>query len=153
MSNATTFFTGNLILNLSIFSWALAQVLKFLVLLIIHRKLDWSYIWTSGGMPSSHSSFVCTCATAMGCMYGWSSPLFTIATVLAVVVMYDAANVRKATGEQAKILNYIMAHWKDMKPEFFGEELKELMGHTKFQVVMGGVLGIVVGLVGVNLFA
>lgn len=153
MSNVTTFLTGNLVLNLCIFSWAFAQFLKFVVVLIVHRKLDWSYIWTSGGMPSSHSSFVCTCATSMGCLYGWNSPLFTLSTVLAVVVMYDASHVRKATGEQAKILNYIMAHWKEIKPEFFGQELKELMGHTPFQVFMGGILGIAVGLVGTFLFS
>ena len=72
MRNVVDFFTGNLILNLSIFSWALAQVLKFVVVLISKRKFDWRYIWSSGGMPSSHSSFVCTCASSVGYMYGWS---------------------------------------------------------------------------------
>ena len=67
---------------------------------------------------------------------------------LAIVVMYDAANVRKAAGEQAKILNYIMDHWTEMKPALFGKELKELLGHTPFQVLMGGVLGVAVGLFG-----
>ena len=153
MGNLASFLTSNLILDLCIFSWALAQVLKFIVVLISKRKLDWRYIWTSGGMPSSHSSFVCTCASSVGYLYGWSSPLFAIAAVVAIVVMYDAAHVRKAAGEQAKILNYIMAHWKEMKPEFFGKELKELLGHTPFQVLMGALLGIVVGLGGAALFA
>ena len=85
-------------------------------------------------------------------MYGWSSPLFAIAAVVAIVVMYDASHVRKAAGEQAKILNYIMAHWKEMKPEFFGKELKELLGHTPFQVLMGALLGIAVGLGGAAIF-
>ena len=84
----------------------------------------------------------------MGYLYGWTSPFFTISAVVAIVVMYDAANVRKAAGEQAKILNYIMDHWADMKPAIFGKELKELLGHTPFQVLMGGLLGIVVGLAG-----
>ena len=153
MGNLASFLTSNLILDLCIFSWALAQVLKFIVVLISKRKLDWRYIWTSGGMPSSHSSFVCTCASSVGYLYGWSSPLFAIAAVVAIVVMYDAAHVRKAAGEQAKILNYIMAHWKEMKPEFFGKELKELLGHTPFQVLMGALLGIVVGLGGAALLA
>lgn len=153
MGNVVSFLTSNLILDLCIFSWALAQVLKFIVVLISKRKLDWRYIWTSGGMPSSHSSFVCTCASSVGYLYGWSSPMFAIAAVVAIVVMYDAAHVRKAAGEQAKILNYIMAHWKEMKPEFFGKELKELLGHTPFQVLMGALLGIVVGLGGAALFA
>ena len=153
MKNVVNFFTGNLILNLSIFSWALAQVLKFFVVLINKRKVDWRYIWSSGGMPSSHSSFVCACASSVGYMYGWSSPLFAISAVLAAVVMYDATHVRKAAGEQAKILNYIMTHWKDMRPEFVGRELKELLGHTPFQVLMGAILGIAVGLVGAAVFS
>lgn len=153
MDNVVNFFTGNLIINLCFLSWAAAQILKFIVLLISERRLDISYIWTSGGMPSSHSSFVCTCASAMGYIYGWTSAAFTISTVLAVVVMYDASHVRKAAGEQAKILNYMMEHWKEMKPEFVRKELKELLGHTPFQVLMGGLLGVAIGLVGAMLFA
>ena len=132
--------------NLS--TWAIAQVLKFVITLISQGKLDWRHILSSGGMPSSHSAFVCACAAAMGYMYGWASPVFTISAVVAIVVMYDAANVRKAAGEQAKILNYIMEHWTEMKPAIFGKELKEFLGHTPFQVLMGGLLGISVGLLG-----
>ena len=137
MSNVVDFLTGNLILNLSILAWAIAQVLKFVITLISQGKLDWRHILSSGGMPSSHSAFVCACAAAMG-----------ISAVVAIVVMYDAANVRKAAGEQAKILNYIMEHWTEMKPAIFGKELKEFLGHTPFQVLMGGLLGISVGLLG-----
>ena len=148
MRNVVDFFTGNLILNLSILAWALAQILKFVVTLVTKRKLDFRHILSSGGMPSSHSAFVCACASSMGYIYGWASPVFTISAVVAIVVMYDAANVRKAAGEQAKILNYIMDHWTEMKPALFGKELKELLGHTPIQVFMGGVLGIAVGLIG-----
>ena len=105
MRNVVDTFTGNLILNLSILAWAMAQSIKFIITLITKRKLDWRHILSSGGMPSSHSAFVCACATAMGYMYGWASPVFTISAVVAIVVMYDAANVRKAAGEQAKILD------------------------------------------------
>lgn len=148
MKNMVDFLTGNLILNLAILAWALAQVIKFLIVLITKRRLDWRHILSSGGMPSSHSAFVCACAAAMGQMYGLASPVFTVAAVIALVVMYDAANVRKAAGEQAKILNYIMEHWTEMKPALFGKELKELLGHTPFQVLMGGLLGILVGFLG-----
>ena len=136
MSNVVDFLTGNLILNLSILAWAIAQVLKFVITLISQGKLDWRHILSSGGMPSSHSAFVCACAAAMGYMYGWASPVFTISAVVAIVVMYDAANVRKAE------------HWTEMKPAIFGKELKEFLGHTPFQVLMGGLLGISVGLLG-----
>ena len=138
----------NVVLCLSVAAWAIAQIIKFVIVLITKHKLDWRHILSSGGMPSSHSAFVCACAAAMGYLYGWTSPFFTISAVVAIVVMYDAANVRKAAGEQAKILNYIMDHWGDMKPAIFGKELKDLLAHTPFQVLMGGLLGIVVGLAG-----
>ena len=153
MKNAVNFLTGNLVLNLSILAWALAQIIKFVVTLVTKRKLDWRHILSSGGMPSSHSAFVCACAAAMGYMYGWASPTFTVAAVVAIVVMYDASNVRRAAGEQAKILNYIMDHWTEMKPALFGKELKEFLGHTPFQVFMGGLLGVAVGLAGAWLWA
>lgn len=146
--NAANYHLGNLILILAALSWAVAQGLKVVIQLLTKKRLDWRRIWGSGGMPSSHSAFVCACAASTGMLYGFSSPLFAIAAVIAIVVMYDAANVRKAAGEQAKILNYIMDHWTEMKPALFGKELKELLGHTPFQVLMGGVLGVAVGLFG-----
>ena len=145
--------TGNPVIDCALLAWLLAQVIKVILDLILTRKFDWHRFVSSGGMPSSHSAFVCACAAAMGYMYGWTSPVFTISAVVAIVVMYDAANVRKAAGEQAKILNYIMDHWTEMKPALFGKELKELLGHTPFQVLMGGLLGIAVGLVGAWLYS
>lgn len=115
--------------------------------------MDFHYLISSGGMPSSHSSVVCTCTTAVGCIEGTSSTLFAVTAVFAAIVMYDAANVRKAAGEQAKILNYIMAHRKEMRPEFWSKELKELLGHTPVQVLAGAVLGIAIGLFGTMLCA
>lgn len=150
--NLLNYHMGNLILILAGLAWALAQVLKVVVVLTTKKKLDWHFIMASGGMPSSHSAFVCACAAATGMLYGFSSPLFAIAAVIAIVVMYDAANVRKAAGEQAKILNYMMDHWKEMKPELFGKELKELLGHSPLQVIMGALLGIAIGLIGVMVF-
>lgn len=150
--NLPNYHMGNLILILAGIAWALAQVLKVVVVLLTKKKLDWRFVMASGGMPSSHSAFVCACAAATGSLYGFSSPIFAIAAVLAIVVMYDAANVRKAAGEQAKILNYMMDHWKEMKPDLFGKELKELLGHSPLQVIIGALLGVAVGLVGVIIF-
>ena len=146
--NLPNYHMGNLILVLSAIAWASAQVLKVVVVLITRRRLDWRYIWASGWMPSSHSAFVCACASTTGMLYGWSSPLFAIAAVVAIVVMYDASNVRRAAGEQAKILNYMMDHWMEMKPALFSKELKELLGHTPIQVLAGGLLGTGIGLLG-----
>lgn len=146
--NTSDLLTGNLILNLAILAWAVAQALKVAVVLVQRHKLDWRFILSGGGMPSSHSAFVCACAASTGNLYGWSTPLFAVAVVLAVVVMYDAANVRRAAGQQARILNYIMDHWNEMPPELLGQKLKELLGHTPLQVFFGALLGIAIGLAG-----
>ena len=146
MKNVVDFLTGNLILNLAILAWAAAQLLKLVVTLITDRRWDWKHILSSGGMPSSHSACVCACASSIAYLYGWGSPLFALAAVLAAVVMYDAFNVRRETGEQARILNYIMENWPQMKPEeIFDKALKELIGHTPLQVFMGALLGIAMG--------
>ncbi len=138
----------NKILLISVTAWAIAQVLKLLISVAVYRKFNINYLITSGGMPSSHSALVCACATAAAFEAGLSSPVFAVAAVLAFIVMYDAANVRRETGEQAKVLNYIMRNWNEVRPEEFEDELKELIGHTPFQVAMGSVLGIAVGIVG-----
>ncbi len=136
------------ILIMAVVAWALAQVLKLLISMAVYRKFDIKYLTTGGGMPSSHSALVCACAVGTAFEAGIDSPIFAVAAVMAFIVMYDAANVRRETGEQAKVLNYIMKNWAEMKPEMFGEELKELIGHTPLQVAMGAVLGICVGLAG-----
>ena len=150
MDNLPNHSLGNLILALSVMAWAIAQILKVVVVLVRKHRLDFRNILSSGGMPSS--AFVCACAAATGNLYGWSSALFAVAAVVAIVVMYDASHVRKAAGEQAKILNYMMEHWTEMKPELFGKELKELLGHTPIQVFAGAVLGVAVGFLGSWLF-
>lgn len=144
--NYVNFLTSNKILNLAILAWLAAQVIKVPVSLFVNKKLNFHMILSSGGMPSSHSSFVVACATSVGKLYGIASPLFAVSVVLAVVVMYDASNVRRAAGEQAKILNYMMDHWNEMKPEMFSKELKELLGHTPVQVFAGAILGLGIGL-------
>lgn len=140
--------SGNLILSLSIIAWAVAQILKVIVVFVRCGKLDWHLILSGGGMPSSHSAFVCACASCTGHTCGWSSPMFALAASFAFIVMYDAANVRHAAGEQAKILNYIMENWSELRPEFFVKNLKELLGHTPLQVFFGALLGLAIGLGG-----
>lgn len=142
----------NQVLVLSVISWAAAQMLKFLIAAALNRRFSIKYLITGGGMPSSHSSFVCTCATCTAFLCGTESVTFAIAVILALIVMYDAANVRKETGEQAKILNYMMENWENTKPELFAAELKELIGHTWLQVFAGAVLGIAIGVLGCALW-
>ena len=146
-------FMGNLILSLSILAWAVAQVSKFFVNLATSGERDWHYLLTGGGMPSSHSATVCACASSVAYFHGFGSTYFALAAVLAVVVMYDAFNVRRETGKQARVLNYIMKNWPQMKPEeIIDKALKELVGHTPLQVFMGALLGVAVGWGGSWLF-
>lgn len=144
--------SGNLILNLAVLAWAVAQLIKIFVTRVVDGYWNWEHILSSGGMPSSHSAAVCACAASTGYLYGLSSPIFAVATVMSVVVMYDAANVRRETGKQAVILNYMMEHWTEGKPVEFDKALKELVGHTPVQVLMGALLGIGIGCGGAWLF-
>ena len=147
MDNLPNFHLGNLILFLSVVAWAVAQILKVVVVLVQKHRLDFRNILSSGGMPSSHSAFVCACAAATGNLYGWSSALFAIAAVLAIVVMYDAMGVRRETGKQAKLLNMIMEQdFFKFDNELFQKRLKEFVGHTPLQVAAGAVLGIVLAI-------
>lgn len=152
MRNVVIFLTGNLILDLAITAWAVAQIMKFFVILVTEHKVDWPMMLASGGMPSSHSSTVCACAASVAYLYGFQSPLFAIAAVLAIVVMYDASHVRRQAGDQAKVLNHIMESWPEMKPEQFDRKLKELLGHTPLQVFVGALLGVAIGWGGAYLF-
>ena len=125
---------SNEILWVSIFACFFAQFLK---IFSGEKGIDISRIIVSGGMPSSHSSFVSCMSTMIGLKYGFSSDLFAVAVVVSLIIMYDASGVRQAVGKQATILNQLIKQ----------EKLKELMGHTPKQVFFGGLLGIIIGLI------
>ena len=145
----TGFLTGNLTLDLAIFAWFVAQVLKTIINFILNRNLDLKRLVGSGDMPSSHSAFICAATMSIGQVCGWRDPLFSLSAAIALVVMYDACNVRRAAGEQAKVLNYVMEHWKEMPAELKGKKrLNENLGHTLPQVIMGALLGTIIGLAG-----
>lgn len=133
----------NHILVVSVIASFLSQAIKVIVDVIINRKFNFRILVSTGGMPSAHSALVGALATGIGQVIGWSSPEFAIAALFAVIVMYDAAGVRQAAGKQARILNQIMDEF--LSHEDFNEErLKELLGHTPFQVFVGLALGITV---------
>ena len=135
----------NRILWVAIVSWFIAQLLKVIITLLQEHRLDWSKLWASGGMPSSHSAFVMSLAISAGQVWGYDSTYFAIAAVVSFVVMYDAANVRLEAGKQAAVINQIIEVLEnpDLNPE---ERLKEILGHTPLQVVAGGVLGFVIAI-------
>jgi hypothetical protein len=135
----------NRVLVAAFLAWALAQISKIFYELILQRKLILSRLVSAGGMPSSHSALVTGLATATGREIGVTSPIFAIAVVLASIVMYDAAGVRRAVSIQARILNQMIEEAFQGSP-MAEKRLRELIGHTPVQVLVGALLGIAVGL-------
>lgn len=134
---------NNKIIFVSIIAWAAAQIIKIILDLAATGKVDWELMFSSGGMPSSHSAFVCSLATSMGLNEGFNSSLFAITFVLAIVVMYDAAGVRRQAGSHAVIINRLI----DSLNIKIDEKLKELLGHTPVQVGAGAILGIAIAFI------
>ncbi|MBN2557648.1 MAG: divergent PAP2 family protein [Clostridia bacterium] len=138
------FFFKYQYLTIPFLAWVVAQGLKFLIDLIIRKEIDWTRLLGSGGMPSSHAAFVISLATVIGIGEGFGSAIFGVTFAFAMIVMYDAAGVRRAAGKQARVLNRMFHH---SKGEFhFEEELKELIGHTPVEVIAGGVLGLAIAI-------
>ncbi|MEM9274790.1 MAG: divergent PAP2 family protein [Cyanobacteria bacterium P01_F01_bin.143] len=136
----------NQILVVALLACFTAQGLKVIIELIKDRSLNFRYLVSTGGMPSAHSALVGALAAGIGQTMGWSSPDFAIACLFAIIVMYDAAGVRQAAGKQAKILNQITDELFQEKHNLNEEKLKELLGHTPFQVVVGLALGIAISM-------
>ena len=128
------------------FAWMTAQFTKMLCSFVKTRRLDFSYIVSTGGMPSAHSALVAGLATSVGVAVGFVSPYFSIALGFALIVMFDASTVRRAAGLQARLLNEIVDEL--FKEHHLSErKLKELLGHTRFEVFMGMIVGILVAII------
>jgi uncharacterized protein len=124
-------------------SWVIAQALKVIVGFFIQKKVDFRWFVGTGGMPSSHTAGASCLATAIGLSYGFDSVHFALAASFAIVVMFDAQGVRRATGRQARILNKIMddIYWQGKIQE---GRLREFIGHTPIEVIAGFVLGVII---------
>ena len=144
MEQLKDFFTNYLLLC-AFFSWLLAQILKIFTGVFSETKLNLKkLLFSSGGMPSSHSAAVVSLCTASILKFGAASSEFAISLIFALIVMIDASGVRYETGEQAKIINKITKELFSGRPEDINTGLKELVGHTPFQVIMGALLGLIV---------
>ena len=136
-------------LSISLTGWLVAQVLKTLINGFLLGKFSLERMWGSGGMPSSHSATVCSLVVAAARLYGPDSAIFALAFIMAIIVMYDAMGVRRETGEQAKILNRMLTDWMEAESAnspFLGDKkLKEMVGHTPFEVLGGAIVGVAVG--------
>ena len=138
---------NNYALVCSLMGWLIASVAKIVIILIREKRLDFRRIYGSGGMPSSHSATVSSLATAVAKTDGIYSTNFAIAFMFAFIVMYDASGVRRAAGEQARILNQLVNNLSENTPVYLKKKLKELIGHTPLEVIVGGLLGILIGLI------
>ena len=140
------FLFANKFLYIPIIVWACIQTFKVIVDCIVNKKFNFKRLMGAGGMPSSHSAVVTTLATLIGKEYGFESGIFAISVIFAIIVMYDAAGVRRAAGKQASLLNQII-ETSNLSPGMVSEKLVEVLGHTPIQVFVGAVIGIVVGLI------
>lgn len=144
---------ANRIFLAGLLGWTVAQVSKTIIHLIINKKFEIERMVGGGGMPSSHSATVCAVATAVGMVSGAASVEFALSLCFASIVMYDAMNVRMETGRQGKVLNDMLEVFRNMGKDISPEErLKELVGHTPFQVLIGAVTGIIVAVLVVKFF-
>lgn len=136
---------GNRILDVVFIAWFIAQFYKVLVSIIAERRITLKRIFETGGMPSSHSSTMTALVTSIGLVYGTNNVEFAIAFVLAGIVMYDAAGIRRAAGKHAGLLNKLLERINvKIGEKIYDGKLKELLGHTPFEVFIGGIVGIIV---------
>lgn len=137
---------NNKIIQTAALSWLVAQIIKIIIDCIKNKTINPTLIVSSGGMPSSHSSFVTSLACATGFTEGFGSTLFAITFAFAMVVMYDASGVRRAAGKQAEVLNIFIANFEKHGIKI-DSKLKELLGHSPVEVFAGAILGIVISVI------
>jgi hypothetical protein len=145
MSSFFTSLMQNKVLWITFAAWFLAQTLKVLFGVIREKRFDFRWFIGTGGLPSSHAAGATALATTCGLNIGFDSPIFALACVFAIVTMFDAQGVRRSTGRQAEILNKIMddIYWRGKIEE---NRLKELIGHTPIEVIIGAIIGFFVAL-------
>lgn len=139
-------FFSNRIFLITLLSWATAQTIKVVLGVIREKRFNFKWFVGTGGMPSSHSAGVAALATSIGITCGFGTPIFAFSLVFAIITMFDAQGVRRATGRQAEALNKIFEDIYFKKP-IKEERLLELIGHTPVEVITGTLLGILLAVV------
>ena len=145
MTPALIEFTRNYVVHSAALGWIFAQIIKVILGIIREKRFNFKWFVGTGGMPSAHASGVTALASSVGLYAGFDTPLFAIALLFAIVVLFDAQGVRRASGKQAEILNKILddIYWKKKIQE---DRLKELLGHTPIEVLTGVALGVFISL-------
>ena len=138
------------IVNNKLLFWSLiacftAQLLKIIFNLILKRELKFGIIFETGGMPSSHSALISGVTSGLGLDLGFNSPIFALSVCISLIVMYDASGIRRSAGIQATQINKISEEFKDIS--FI--KLKESLGHTKSEVIVGAIIGPLIVLPGI----
>lgn len=124
-------------------AWALAQIIKIPLYYLQSRKWNWALLFTTGGMPSSHSALMTATTLAIGLYYGFDSPVFALGVVVTMIVTYDAAGVRQQAGIHARRINLIVAELLKGHP-INERDLREVLGHTPLEVAGGILLGLAI---------
>ncbi|KAJ7957599.1 Acid phosphatase/vanadium-dependent haloperoxidase-related protein [Quillaja saponaria] len=146
-SSSSAIFTNYPLIS-AVVAFAIAQFIKFFTTWYKEKRWDLKQLVGSGGMPSSHSATVTALAASIGFQEGLGGPLFATALILACIVMYDATGVRLQAGRQAEVLNQIVYELPAEHPLAESRPLRELLGHTPLQVIVGGLLGIITAAMG-----
>lgn len=133
--------TGNAVLVIGLIAWGLAQFLKVPIQYILYGKVNWGLWFSSGGMPSSHSALVTSITLAIGLYDGFNTSTFALAVAISMIVIYDAAGVRREAGRHAEKLNILINEFFSGQP-ISEKQLKEVIGHTPAQVLGGIFLGV-----------
>ena len=144
--NNFTGFIQNKYLLIPLLLWLFIQIFKVICDLITTKKFNFKRILGAGGMPSSHSAVVVSLATLIGKNEGVDTSIFAVSVILACIVMYDAAGVRRAAGKQAQLLNKLI-ETPGLTGVQVSEKLVEVLGHTPIQVLVGASIGLVVGMI------
>ena len=131
------FLLFNPYLLTAIIAWTVAQVLKVLIEFLLLRRWNWALVFQAGGMPSSHSAMVSATALSIGLFKGFEQPVFAVASILAMIVIYDATGIRREAGRQAALIEEI-AKGKLSQTQ----RLQEVLGHTPGEAIMGMLLGL-----------
>ena len=120
-----------------------AQVIKVLLILVFERRWEPDKFVETGGMPSSHTAMVTALSTGVGITQGLGSPLFAVAVVFSLIVIYDATGVRHSSGQQARLLNELLIELREVVREGFAPNpLRVLLGHTYLEVAVGAIIGV-----------
>ncbi len=143
MDNSVFSIFQNKVFLATLVAWVSAQTIKIAINSVKEKRFNFRWLVSTGGMPSAHSAGVMSLATAVGIQEGFSSTVFIATLIFALVIAFDAQGVRRATGQQAEILNKILddIYWRRKIQE---DRLKELIGHTPFEVLVGSMVGIII---------